>query len=128
MKTKSPSDFSRHLSAFLTQYLPGQKNVSPHTVASYRDAFKLFLIFCDQKKGIASEQLTLATLTKDLVTAYLDWIESERGCSIATRNQRLSAVVGFVRYVQHEIPDYLFEFQRIQGIPSKKRHNPWSRI
>lgn len=121
---KQPTDFARFLSTFLTQYLPGQRNVSPNTIISYRDAFKLFLIFCSQHQGLAPEKLTLAMVTKERVTTFLDWLETSRGCSAATRNQRLSAICGFIRYVQQEVPDHLFEWQRIQGIPSKKTAQP----
>ncbi|PSR22682.1 MAG: hypothetical protein C7B45_05665 [Sulfobacillus acidophilus] len=83
---KTPTDFARHLSTFLTQYLPGQKNVSPHTIAAYRDTWKLFLIFSEQYDGVGPERLTLAKLTKDRVLAYLEWLETVRHCSAATRN------------------------------------------
>ncbi len=121
---KTPTDFARHLSTFLTQYLPGQKNVSPHTIAAYRDAWKLFLIFSEQYDGVGPERLTLAKLTHERVLAYLEWLETVRHCSVATRNQRRSAVVGFTRYVQQEVQDYLFEWQRIQSIPAKKVAQP----
>lgn len=62
----------------------------------------------------------ISTLTRELIIEYLDWLEKERGCSVITRNQRLSSIHGFLRYVQKESPENLYELQRILGIPSKK--------
>lgn len=116
---KNYNDFAWYLSSFLTKYLPGEKNVSTNTIAAYRDTFRLFLLFCE-KKGIAPERVTLSLLTKELILGYLDWLEQERQCSIVTRNQRLSSIHGFLKYVQKELPENLFETQRILGISAKK--------
>lgn len=115
---KKTNDFAWYLSSFLGKYLAGEKNMS--TIAAYRDAFRLFLLFCEEKKGIRPDRITLSFLTKELVTDYLDWLEQERECSIVTRNQRLSSIHGFLKYVQKELPENLFEIQRILGISSKK--------
>ncbi|MCY9698397.1 tyrosine-type recombinase/integrase [Paenibacillus alginolyticus] len=117
---KKMNDFAWHLSSFLGKYLAGEKNMSTNTIAAYRDAFRLFLLFCEEKKGIRPDRITLSFLTKELITDYLDWLEQERGCSIVTRNQRLSSIHGFLKYVQKELPENLFEIQRILGISSKK--------
>lgn len=117
---KKINDFAWYLSYFLTKYLSGEKNMSTNTIAVYRDTFRLFLLFCDEKKGISPDQITISILTKELITDYLDWLEQERECSIATRNQRLSSIHGFIKYVQKESPDNLFSLQRIMGISSRK--------
>ena len=117
---KKINDFAWYLSCFLTKYLSGEKNMSTNTIAVYRDTFRLFLLFCDEKKGISPDQITISLLTKELITDYLDWLEQERECSIATRNQRLSSIHGFIKYVQKESPDNLFALQRIMGISSRK--------
>lgn len=118
------NDFPRYLTCYLSQYLPGQKNVSPNTIASYRDTFKLFLIFCETCRWLSPERLTMARLTKELVLAFLDWIETERHGSINTRNHRLAVIHSFCRYVQKEFPEYLFETQKILAIPNKKSPKP----
>jgi integrase/recombinase XerD len=112
---KKTNDFAWYLSSFLSKYLAGEKNVSTNTIAAYRDTFRLFLLFCEEKKGIRSDRITLSFLTKELITDYLDWLEQERKCSIVTRNQRLSSIHGFLKYVQKELPENLFEIQRILG-------------
>jgi integrase/recombinase XerD len=121
MKT---TDFARYLTDYLSVYLPGQRNLSSHTIASYRDTFKLLLIFCEHEKGISPEYLTLANIDDDLIRAFMAWIETARGCGIATRNQRLAAIHAFFRYVQAEMPERLLTHQRILAIPLKKTGRP----
>jgi len=116
MKT---TDFARYLTNYLSIYLPGQRNLSSHTIASYRDTFKLLLVFCEHAKGISPEGLTLAHMNDDLIRAFMTWIETTRKCSIATRNQRLAAIHAFFRYIQAEMPERLLMHQRILAIPFK---------
>jgi integrase/recombinase XerD len=118
------NDFPRYLTCYLSQYLPGQKNVSPNTIASYRDTFKLFLTYCETCRGLPPEKITMAKLTKELVLGFLDWLETERHCSIHTRNHRLAVVHSFCRYSQKEFPENLYETQKILAIPNKKSEKP----
>lgn len=115
-----PTDFAKHLTNFLSSYLPSQKNVSKNTIYSYRDAFKLFIRYCQEAKQIPPEKLTMGMLSRDLITGFLDWLESERKCSISTRNQRLTAIHSFFRYVQYEEPSGIYYFQKVISIPLKK--------
>lgn len=115
-----PTDFAKHLTAFFSTYLTSQKNVSKNTIYSYRDTFKLLLRYCQEMKQIPAERLDLAMLTGDLITGFLDWLESERKCGIATRNLRLTAIHSFFRYVQYEEPAGLFHLQKAIAVPMKK--------
>lgn len=115
-----PTDFAKYLTEFLAVYLPTQKNVSPNTVRSYRDTFKLLINYCQNVKQIPVEKITLALLSKEWLTNFLEWLETDRKCSISTRNQRLAALHSFFRYVQGEEPAGLFNFQKIATIPIKK--------
>jgi integrase/recombinase XerD len=124
MNKKPENDFAKYLAYFLSRYLPGQQNVSPNTLSSYRDAFKLFLIFWDDEKGYRAELIRICTVTKESVIEFLDWLEEKRKCSIATRNQRLAAIHAFFRYVQRESPENIFEIQKILSIPVKKKPKP----
>lgn len=114
-------DFPKYLSYFLSKYLPGQKNASTHTIASYRDTFKLFLIFCQEENAMRPESISIQDMTKELIVNYLNWLEEKRRCTISTRNHRLAVLHSFFRYVQKESPENLFELQRILSIPIKKR-------
>jgi site-specific recombinase XerD len=121
---KKTNDFAYYLSLFFSKYLPGQKNLRSNTISSYRDTFKLLLVFCQSVKKVKPGAITLKFLTRRLVTDFLEWLERKRKCSISTRNQRLSAIHAFFRYVQAEIPDNLFEMQQILKIPLKRKPRP----
>jgi len=117
---KKVNDFAWYLSRFLTVYLSGEKNLSTNTIAAYRDTFRLFLLFCEQKRKVTPDRVTISLLTKELIIDYLDWLETERRCTTTTRNQRLSSIHGFLKYVQMEMPENLFELRRILGISPKR--------
>ena len=119
-----PTDFAKNLTAFFTSYLPGVKNLSGNTILSYRDAFRLFLVFCRDSRKIQPEKLCFKILDDHLVAGFLEWLENERNCSIATRNQRLVAIHAFFRYVQVQEPGQLHLCQRILQIPCKKCQQP----
>jgi site-specific recombinase XerD len=114
------TDFARHLTAFLSRYLPGQRNLSVNTIMSYRDAFKLFLSFCESEKGRKAETLRMSDLSSELVTDYFSWLEKERHCAIATRNQRLAAFKSFFHYVAAQELEHLLLCQKLLGIPMKR--------
>lgn len=114
------TDFARAITTFLSRYLPGQRNLSPNTIASYRDAFKLFLVFCESHRKMKVERIRLSDITTEVVTGYLSWLEQGRHCGIATRNQRLAAFKSFFHYLAMMEPTHLLECQRILGLPMKK--------
>ena len=114
------TNFAKYLTEFLSVYLPKQKNVSKNTTHSYRDTFKLLINYCREIKNIAADQIILDDLSKELLIDFLEWLETNRKCSIATRNQRLAAIHSFFRYVQGEEPAGIFNYQQIASIPIKK--------
>lgn len=115
-----PTDFSIYLTAFLSDYLSAQKNASQNTIKSYRDAFKLLLKYFDEVEHIPAEKLEMSTISQNKVLGFLDWLETERKCSITTRNLRLTAIHSFFRYAQMEAPESLFHFQKVISIPVKR--------
>jgi site-specific recombinase XerD len=119
-----PTDFSRSLTAFLGEYLPAQRAMSPNTIRAYRDTFVLFLRYCRDVRGLKVESLMLRAVTATVITDFLAYLEEERHCCAATRNQRLAALHAFVRYVQIEAPETLVECQRILLIPTKRTPRP----
>lgn len=116
----NPTNFAKYLTDFLTIYLTGQKNVSRNTILAYRDTFKLILRYCQDVKKIPAERITMGTLSTELITDFLNWLEVERNCCISTRNQRLASIHSFFRYVQGEDPTGIYHFQKIIAIPVKK--------
>jgi len=119
-----PTDFAKALSHYLGVHLPGQRNVSPNTIKSYRDTFKLFLVYCRDVQKVPVERLSLSHINESLVVEFLTWLENERRNSISTRNQRLACIHGFYRYMQTQEPVSLLEHQKILAIPMKKAPQP----
>lgn len=120
MKT---TDFAECLTAFLTMYLPG-RNISENTIKSYRDTFKLILVFSECQCHIPVERLNLAKFNSDFIDKFLVWLDKDRNNSISTRNQRLAAVHAFIQYIKIRKPEYLFQNQRILEISSLKKPQP----
>ncbi len=115
------TDFARMLTRFLSDYLPGQRNVSTNTIKSYRDTFKQLLAFFNIELQVKPEHLTFNKIKVKTIRDFLQWLEKIHNVSINTRNQRLAAIHSFYRYIQSEEPVILLECQRILGIPFKKR-------
>jgi site-specific recombinase XerD len=115
---------SRHVHDFFHEYLTTQRNVSPHTLLSYRDTIKLFLSFASRQLSTPVVNLNLDALTPDLVLTFLNHLESERSNTAATRNVRLAALHVFFRYVGAHDPLSLDKCQRIVSIPKKRAATP----
>jgi integrase/recombinase XerD len=115
-----PTDFSKYLTGFLTGYLSHERGASKHTIKAYRDTFVLFIGYM-QTQGISVSKLSLENINQVAVVGFLDWLQSERKNSNATRNARLAAVHAFFNYVQYQNPEHLYEFQKILSIPMKSK-------
>lgn len=115
-----PTDFAQHVTRFLGEYLPAQRNVSPNTIASYRDAFALLLRYCQKHHHLSPERLPLDRINASLISGFLRHLETERHCVPRTRNQRLSALHAFFRYLQSEAPERLMQCQQILALPSQR--------
>jgi site-specific recombinase XerD len=115
-----PTDFSKYLTDFLMKYLINEQGASQNTIKSYRDTFVQFISYMEMVKGVKVQKLTLSSITHESVLSFLDWIQTNKKCSITTRNNRLAAIHSFFRYVQYHFPDNLYEFQRILSIKIKK--------
>jgi integrase/recombinase XerD len=115
-----PTDFAYSLTAYLSKYLPGEIGVSSNTIQSYRDTFSILLKYCGSERAIPAEKLTIHQLDRKLIGDFLNWLETERKCSVSTRNQRLSAIHAFFRYLQPERPQELYQYQQVIAIPMKK--------
>lgn len=113
-------NFGVLLERFFTQRLMQQRQASAHTIASYRDTFKMLLQFVHKRLRKAPSALALADIDAPLVMAFLDDAEQTRGITARTRNLRLTAVHSFFRYVAFEAPTHSAQIQRVLAIPAKR--------
>ena len=108
------------LQAFFIQRLGAQRNASPHTIAAYRDTFRLLLRFVQDTKRIMPANLTLEDLDATLVAAFLDDLEHRRGVSVRTRNSRLAAIHSFFNFAAMGHPEHAGLIHRVLAIPPKR--------
>ena len=110
------------LQAFFTIRLAGQYGASPHTIAAYRDTWRLLLRYAAQTTGTAPAALDLSQLDTDLITGFLTHLETERGNAITTRNARLAAVHSLFSYAAYHHPEHAATISRVLAIPAKRAH------
>jgi site-specific recombinase XerD len=112
--------FAALLEGYFTQRLMQQRQASAHTIASYRDTFRLLLQFLQKRLSKAPSTLALEDIDAPLVAAFLDDLEKVRGVTARTRNLRLTAVHSFFRYAAFEAPSHAAQIQRVLAIPAKR--------
>jgi site-specific recombinase XerD len=108
------------LQAFFTDRLIGQKRASAHTIAAYRDTFRLLLAFASEQTSNAPSDLDIDDLQAPLIGAFLDHLEHQRGNTIRTRNARLAAIRSLFRYAALRHPEHAASIQRVLAIPTKR--------
>lgn len=108
------------LQAFFTDRLLRQRQASPHTLAAYRDALRLLLVFASARRGMAPSKLDIDDLDAPLVGAFLDHIEHQRENGVRTRNARLAAIRSLFRYAALRHPEHAAVIERVLAIPPKR--------
>ncbi len=114
------TDFSGLVQAFFTDRLLRQRRASPHTIAGYRDTFRLLLLFAKQRLGKAPSKLFLTDLDTSFVGDFLDHLEKDRRNGARSRNTRLAAIHSFFHYLSFQEPAHADQCRRILAIPSKR--------
>ena len=112
--------FPTLLECFFTQRLMQQRQASAHTIASYRDTFRLLLQFAQRRLRRAPSTLALEDIDAPLVVDFLNELEKIRDITTRTRNLRLTAIHSFFRYVAFEAPAHSAQIQRVLAIPAKR--------
>jgi integrase/recombinase XerD len=122
MSARIPT-FARLVQDFFVQHLAIVTAASTNTVASYRDAMKLFLQYAAEIRACTPDELDADVLDADIVRGFLDRLQTERGSSPRTRNHRLAALKSFARYVANVAPEHLDRCRRIRELrPARVEH------
>lgn len=108
------------LQAFFTDRLVRQRGASPHTIAAYRDTWRILLSYATEQTSIAPSALDLADLDAVLIGGFLDHLENVRGNSIRTRNARLAAICSLFRYAALAHPEHAASIARVLAIGPKR--------
>lgn len=108
------------LQAFFTDRLIGQLGASEHTIAAYRDTWRLLLTFTAARTGVRPARLDLADLDATLIAAFLDHLEHQRGNSVRARNVRLAAIHSLFTFASFRHPEHAQVIARVLAIPAKR--------
>ena len=108
--------------SYFRRRLTKQRNATPATLASYRDALRMLILFAAARLRKTPAALALGDLDRDLVLAFLDALEEKRNNSVATRNARLAAIRSFFHHVAAADPTSFGVAQRVLTIPTKRAH------
>lgn len=114
------ASFAPLLEHFFIQRLMQQRQASPHTISSYRDTFRQFLKFAQQRLHKQPSRISFEEIDAPLIVAFLDDLEKRQGLSVRSRNLRLTAIHSFFRYAALETPAHSAQIQRVLAIPSKR--------
>ncbi|NIA06908.1 MAG: tyrosine-type recombinase/integrase [Actinobacteria bacterium] len=109
---------------FLKDHILWERNLSKNTQKGYRDSLHLLFSFVSDQCRRPIDSLALEDITKERLKLFLQHLEKERGCSIATRNQRLAAIRAWARFIGSNNSEYLVWCNDIRGIPFKKAELP----
>ena len=115
-----PRTLGHWLRRFLLEHIVTERNLARNTQKSYRDTFALLLPFIAAKARKPVDRLAVLDVTAQRVLEFLAHVEDDRGCSVQTRNQRLTAVRAFARFVASRDPALLEWCAGVRAIPSKK--------
>ena len=117
---KEPQNLAVLLQAFFVQRLMQQKQASPHTIASYRDTFRLLLRFAQKRLCKPPSRLGFEEVDASFVAAFLNDLEKNRHTAVRSRNLRLTAIRSFFQFAAYEAPAHAAQIQRVLAIPSKR--------
>jgi integrase/recombinase XerD len=116
----SPTLIGPLLQSFFVEHLLQQKHVSPQTIASYRDAFRLLLQFVHKTLKVEPASLPVISLDANLILSFLDNLEVYRHNCARSRNIRLAAIRSFFRWLTLRDPELVGLAARILAIPVKR--------
>lgn len=86
------------LEEFFTNYLPESRGISTNTLKAYQYAFQLLFTYLMDVKQIPPDRVTFDVLGKGVIDEFLSYLETDRKCSVKTRNLRRAAIMAFAKY------------------------------
>lgn len=117
---KQPRSLSSLVQQFFTDYLLTQRQVSEHTVASYRDGFSLLLQYAQKQYHRPASSLELQDLNARFIASFLNHLEKNRGVCVRSRNQRLAVIHSFFHYIALYVPEHIELIRQVLAIPTKR--------
>lgn len=113
---------SRHINAFLNEYIPSQKSRSNHTLKSYNDTLSLYIGFLETEKGLRPNDLSGNCFNVSYIEEWLAWLMEHRSCNAATCNNRLSSLRAFLKFLGSRDISFLYLSQAASQIQRRKTY------
>lgn len=114
------NEFQSLLQNFFLKWMMSQKKVSPATIQTYKDTFRILLKYMHEEHGVKASSINMEAINADAITGFLHYLENNRKNSCKTVNNRLAAIKSFMEYVSYECPEYSGTVRKIKAIPFRK--------
>ena len=119
-KNTAESNLGYWVRRFFTHYMVDVRNRAVNTIKSYRDTFSLLIPYLSSDLKKKADMLEVSDINPETTTGFLRHIETERKCSVSTRNQRRAAIMAFAEFVSKEEITYLEWCHNLRNIPEKR--------
>lgn len=90
------------IQSYIVVHLQRERRYGQNTVRAYRKALELLVDYVKEARGIPLMEVSFEMIDRDTLSAFLDHLELDRGCSVATRNHRLRCIHSFYAYAARE--------------------------
>lgn len=105
---------------FLMEHMVNERNLARNTQRSYRDTLQLLLPAIARRARKPVDRLTVTDMSAERVRQFLNELEEDRECTIATRNQRLAAIHALARFIGLNAPELVEWSGQVRTVPFKK--------
>lgn len=112
------------LQSYFTDYAHAQRDLSPNTIATYRDTWRLLIKYVTATRSIPADKIDLALIDANLVTGFLDHLQTTRGNGVTTRNARLTAIRAVMGFALPDHPEHAHTIARVLAVPARRRPTP----
>lgn len=107
--------------SFFLVFLPEEQKCSQNTIRSYRKSLELLFDFVKERNSVALNEITFEMMDRNTVSEFLSYLETERNCSISTRNHRLHCIRAFFKYAAQEDITVIAHLEEIQKVKRAKQ-------
>ena len=102
MSKKDTAQFWDTASSFLDHHLKVIRQVSTHTIDSYRASLNCFIDYLENVEHINRKKLTFHAFEKVILKRYLEWMVVTRKLSPKTCNLRMTAIRSLLEFAAQE--------------------------
>ena len=114
------NDIHALIQKFFLQWMMSQRNVSPETIKSYRDSFRIYLKYIETHCGVALTKISMNQFDAEHILGFLSYLDKNRGNKPNTVNNRLAALHSFIKFMLFELPEYSGLLNRSLMVPFRK--------